>query len=69
MSHEAAEIAANDAMPGRTLSLVKLFSGVMSAQDISRKIASRETVLGDTDCALDVLGDILAIRYQRLRVP
>jgi hypothetical protein len=26
VSHEAAEIAANDAVPGRTLSLVKLFS-------------------------------------------
>jgi hypothetical protein len=51
VSNEAAEISTNNAMPGRSLSLVKL-------DDVSR--GSIVVGLACTNCALDVLCDVLS---------
>ena len=66
MRHEAAKIAADDAVPGRALSLVKLFcwqsAGFHCSGDgVGFDGRSSSWLCMGTDCALDVLGDILRL--------
>jgi hypothetical protein len=55
VGHEASEITANDAVPGRALSLIELSRGIGSAG-----WGSILCLGGVTNCSLDVLRNVLS---------